>query len=75
MHTVAAIPEEVIPILAICGSFLFGMGWLAVYGLTTRRKTIERERTRRELAAYIAEGTMTPDDAERIMRAGDTDAS
>lgn len=29
--------------------------------------TRERERTKRELAAYIAEGTMTPDDAERIL--------
>lgn len=34
--------------------------------LTTR----QREQTRREVAAYVAEGSMTPDDAERILRAG-----
>ncbi|MEM7754359.1 MAG: hypothetical protein AAF297_01850 [Planctomycetota bacterium] len=28
-----------------------------------------RERTRREIAAYIAEGSMTPDQGERLIRA------
>lgn len=28
-----------------------------------------REHTRREIAAYIAEGTMTPADGERILKA------
>ena len=33
------------------------------------------ERTRREIAAYIAEGSMTPEQGERLMKAGDrTDA-
>jgi len=30
----------------------------------------ERERTRRELAAYVAEGSMTADEAERLLKAG-----
>lgn len=30
---------------------------------------IARERTRREIAAYIAEGSMTADDGERLMKA------
>ncbi|MBX3377882.1 MAG: hypothetical protein KF678_12870 [Phycisphaeraceae bacterium] len=29
-----------------------------------------RERSRREIAAYIAEGSMTPEQGERLMRAG-----
>lgn len=32
-----------------------------------------RERTRREIAAYIAEGTMTPEQGERLIRAGDNE--
>lgn len=32
-------------------------------------KTKEREKSRRELAAYVAEGSMTPADAERILKA------
>lgn len=30
-------------------------------------QTRAREETRRELAAYVAEGSMTPEDAERIL--------
>jgi hypothetical protein len=33
-------------------------------------KTNARERSRREIAAYIAEGSMTPEQGERLMRAG-----
>lgn len=36
-------------------------------------KHTARERTRREIAAYIAEGSMTPEQGERIMNAGKTD--
>lgn len=31
--------------------------------------TKQREQSRRELAAYVAEGSMTPDDAERMLKA------
>lgn len=30
-----------------------------------------RERSRREIAAYIAEGSMTPEQGEKLMNAGD----
>lgn len=32
-----------------------------------------RERTRREIAAYIAEGSMTPEQGERLMKAQSPD--
>ena len=32
-----------------------------------------RERTRREIAAYIAEGSMTPEQGERLVRAKPAD--
>lgn len=31
--------------------------------------TASRERSRREIAAYIAEGTMTPEQGERLLKA------
>ena len=34
-------------------------------------KSVARERTRREIAAFIAEGSMTPEQGERLMKAGD----
>lgn len=36
-------------------------------------KTRSRERSRREIAAYIAEGSMTPEQGERLMRASPDD--
>jgi hypothetical protein len=32
--------------------------------------SVARERTRRDIAAYIAEGSMTPEQGERLMAAG-----
>jgi hypothetical protein len=34
-------------------------------------KSVSRERTRREIAAYIAEGSMTPEQGEKLMGAGE----
>jgi hypothetical protein len=33
-------------------------------------KSVSREKTRREIAAYIAEGSMSPEQGERLMKAG-----
>jgi chromate transport protein ChrA len=33
-------------------------------------RTQAREKTRREIAAYIAEGSMTPEQGERLLKAG-----
>ena len=33
-------------------------------------RTSKRESSRREIAAYIAEGSMTPEQGERLMRSG-----
>lgn len=38
-------------------------------------KTHARERSRREIAAFIAEGSMTPEQGERLMRAGESKES
>ncbi len=35
--------------------------------------SIARERTRREIAAYIAEGSMTPEQGERLLKARSSD--
>ncbi|MBX3406438.1 MAG: hypothetical protein KF869_06715 [Phycisphaeraceae bacterium] len=37
--------------------------------------SVARERTRREIAAYIAEGSMTPEQGERLMKAGKNENS
>jgi len=57
---------------------IFIMGAVAVVAILAGvfrcvLKTQARERSRREIAAYIAEGSMTPDEGERLMRASAND--
>ena len=39
-------------------------------GLKSIVSSLARERSRREIAAYIAEKSMSPDEGERLMNAG-----
>lgn len=49
-----------------------GVGVVAIVlcKVTSIIKAVSRERTRREIAAYIAEGSMSPEQGERLMKAG-----
>lgn len=55
---------------------IFGMGGLiAIVGIVfgsikATAETKEREKSRREIAAYIAEGSMNAEDGERLLKAG-----
>ncbi|MGP1272204.1 MAG: hypothetical protein ACTS22_02605 [Phycisphaerales bacterium] len=62
--------SDIVPVVAIiagCGvgavAIVFGM----IAGISQRRQV---ERSRREIAAYIAEGSMTPEEGERLLNAG-----
>ena len=44
--------------------------WIVLGTITSMVKSVARERTRREVAAYIAEGSMTTEQGERLMAAG-----
>lgn len=58
-----------IPVIAIGGSFvvaIFGIVFSTIKGVMETR---DREATKRELAAYVAEGSMTPEDAENLVKA------
>ena len=64
------------PILMIIVAISVG-GLIAIVAIVTeaRNKSLEirqREETRREIAAYIAEGSMTPEEGERLLKAGNT---
>lgn len=60
--------EDVFLLTLICFATVFIVG-IKTVGSTIRASA--REKTRREIAAYIAEGSMTPEQGERLMRAGD----
>lgn len=59
--------EDVFIPLIIAGSILIG---LSIKGIVSIISGGARERTKREIAAYIAEGSMTPEQGERILKAG-----
>lgn len=63
--------ESLIPILAIVLSCIIGIVWILASIVTNG----QREKTRREIAAYVAEGSISPDDAERMIRAASTSAN
>lgn len=46
------------------------MVWVVLATIESIITRLSRERSRREIAAYIAEGTMTPEQGERILNAG-----
>lgn len=59
-------PVMIVPILAVLGGI--PLGAYAIYSGSAISR--DKERTRREVAAYVAEGSMTPDDAAKIISAG-----
>tara|TARA_R110000782_G_scaffold12913_3_gene38249 strand:- start:41094 stop:41324 length:231 start_codon:yes stop_codon:yes gene_type:complete len=59
--------EDLFIPLVIAVSILTGM---LIQATTKVLTNSARERTKREIAAYVAEGSMTPEQAERILKAG-----
>jgi hypothetical protein len=58
--------EVFVPFL-IAASLVVG---IAIQSIRACIQTFARERSRREIAAYIAEGSLSPEQGERLMRAG-----
>ena len=62
--------EDTLPMVIMGGIALV---WI-VFGCTAGViKSNARERTKREIAAYIAEGSMTPEQGNKILKAGPHD--
>lgn len=61
---------DVIPILAVGGGLAFSLIWVITDYIYKLARTRAREQSRREIAAYVAEGTISPDDGVRLMEAG-----
>lgn len=59
--------------IAIVGGLLLVVVLVIMHTIRKVTETRERERTRREIAAYLAEGSITADDAARLLSAGMTD--
>lgn len=64
------IEDEAIPLLAIAGGVLFLLVTVAVHALRNITLGRAREASRREIAAYVAEGSMSAEEGERLLNAG-----
>ncbi len=70
MLTLADIDSTVIPVLIISGGILIAILSVVLTNIRGIVASRSSEQTRREIAAYVAEGTITPDEAERLLKAG-----
>ncbi len=75
MHTLADVFSQPISddfkgLVAIVGAFSTALVAIVAGLIRGTVRTRAREQTKRELAAYVAEGSMKPEDAERIINAG-----
>jgi len=61
----ANIDDSLFLVVGAAGATLWGM----LYTLMQFYRIRQREQTRREIAAYVAEGSITPSDGEKLMRA------
>ncbi|MCC6660646.1 MAG: hypothetical protein IT437_07140 [Phycisphaerales bacterium] len=65
--------EEIATVGGLCLGGLFILFLIIATVMEERRKlaqTREFEQTRREIAAYVAEGTVSPDDAAKMLEPG-----
>ncbi|MEQ8850706.1 MAG: hypothetical protein RIB32_02875 [Phycisphaerales bacterium] len=65
-------PGLIIVVLTLVLGFGIAFFSIALGMITSTIRYRSRERTRREIAAYIAEGSMTPEEGERLLKAGKT---
>lgn len=68
--TIAGIPEEAIPIVGIGGGLVVAV--IAIVGGFVKdvMRTRAREQSRREIAAYIAERSMSAEEGAKLLEAG-----
>lgn len=66
----AADTQQLIPIVAIGGGLVVAVVSIIMSSVRNMVRSGHRSRVQREVAAYVAEGSMTPEDGERLIRAG-----
>ncbi|MDX2114238.1 MAG: hypothetical protein SFZ24_01275 [Planctomycetota bacterium] len=62
--------NEVIPVIVIVGGIFIAVIAILSNFISGMVRSSHRSRVQREIAAYVAEGSMTPEEGERLIRAG-----
>ena len=71
--TLAMQEDDLIAIVAVGGGLTLGLVGIVGGMIKSIFNTRMRETTRREIAAYVAEGSMTQEEGERLLNAGPRD--
>jgi hypothetical protein len=78
MQTLAFESDEtmmglMIPVIVITGGLFLGFVGMICKTIRKSAETRHKEESRREIAAYVAEGSISPDDAFKLLSAGTGD--
>lgn len=65
--------DTIVPVVAILMGCVIAIVGIIAGACRRASQTRARERTRSEVAAYIAEGSMTAEEGERLLKAGAKD--
>jgi hypothetical protein len=70
--TLASISESgnFVVVVMVGGAFTVAIVAIITEAIRKAAQTRAREESRREIAAYVAEGTISPDDAAKLLAAG-----
>jgi hypothetical protein len=70
--TLGSIGGESVGIIIFGGGFVVAIVAILTGALQNMARTRAREESRREIAAYVAEGSISADDAARLIAAGES---
>lgn len=70
MSTLGLADEQIVKVVLFGGAILVALFWIVFGTVRDIVRSRAQEQSRREIAAYVAEGSMSPDDAERLLQAG-----
>lgn len=62
--------DDIVKIIAVSGGMLLGLVAIVFSTIAGAIKNGQREKSRRDIAAFVAEGSMTADEGERLLKAG-----
>ncbi|MEC9373477.1 MAG: hypothetical protein VYC34_06520 [Planctomycetota bacterium] len=63
--------DNPIGMIAVAGAFAIPIVAIIAGVASSTSSSRDKERSRREIAAYVAEGSMTPEEGERLLNAGE----
>jgi hypothetical protein len=64
--------QAAVAIVAVSGGMLIALIGIISSAIRQTRQTRYREESRREIAAYVAEGSISPEDGAKLLSAGKT---